>query len=613
MSRKISVITICRNNYEGLIRTYRSLGMQDSALFEWIVVDGVSTDATLAFLSSLRREFVNWVSEPDEGIYDAMNKGIQRSKGLYCVFMNAGDEFGDVDTLSTVSSSLDGINDIVYGDAIEVFPYGESYKRAFLSHRYWYSMFTHHQAIYYRREIIVSGYDLSFRLAADWVLTSRLLMDGAKANYLPFALCRFQRGGSSDVRQLRTTANRELWRVYKEVHRRSLVVACVLYAAKRVGNVVRFSCAPVYNRIRMTSVPGASKRRTELSAFSNAKPLLFLHFPYYNGSNSSMGAYADELYSVLSEFGFDVRFCCIMRFDKFPNGINVSRNFRAGWGRYLKMACLYAKMHAYVFVLKPALIINLSQEFIFPGYLNRSMNIIYDTIQSRFPRSKAIFYYMKIMWFLARRSRANVTISASTRKDLESMGINSFVVYSHFDIDKMSEYKALGITKHYDAIWCGSGLKHKNVELFLTLARAFPKRSFCIIVPSHDRKSLSVTKNVEVFSNLSPKDYYSLFLQSRLFISTSLAEGYGRPPMEALILGVPILVSDIPVFREIYGSSAEFHDLTSNGIVEKFGTIVSIFDEGGKIDIDDGCVYKMIEPVSNFIPVIKSIIDSSNS
>ena len=81
MSPLISIVTICRNDVDALQRTYRSVLAQERSLFEWIVIDGASTDATLDFLKTLPSDLVQWTSEPDEGIYDAMNKGILSERG----------------------------------------------------------------------------------------------------------------------------------------------------------------------------------------------------------------------------------------------------------------------------------------------------------------------------------------------------------------------------------------------------------------------------------------------------------------------------------------------------------------------------------------------------
>lgn len=95
----LSVITVAFRNYEGVVKTWRSLrnlARDPSLTFEWIVVDGGSNDGTAEFLEKLNGEFnLRYISEKDKGIYDAMNKGINMAQGRYAIFLNSGDIFHD--------------------------------------------------------------------------------------------------------------------------------------------------------------------------------------------------------------------------------------------------------------------------------------------------------------------------------------------------------------------------------------------------------------------------------------------------------------------------------------------------------------------------------------
>ena len=98
-----SIITVTRNNLPGLKRTHDSLKIQICHDFEWVVVDGASTDGTPDYL---RTTGAIWVSEPDSGLYDAMNKGLGNAVGDYIVFMNAGDLFAAPDVLDKIKSPI---------------------------------------------------------------------------------------------------------------------------------------------------------------------------------------------------------------------------------------------------------------------------------------------------------------------------------------------------------------------------------------------------------------------------------------------------------------------------------------------------------------------------
>lgn len=100
-----SVVTVVRNDIEGLKRTWRSLATQTCSDFEWLVIDGASTDGTPEWLQALADERLRWISEPDRGIYDAMNKGIGRVQGEIVQFLNADDVLASPDVLSQVLKS----------------------------------------------------------------------------------------------------------------------------------------------------------------------------------------------------------------------------------------------------------------------------------------------------------------------------------------------------------------------------------------------------------------------------------------------------------------------------------------------------------------------------
>jgi glycosyltransferase involved in cell wall biosynthesis len=101
---RFSVISVTWNNLNGLVETWRSLEAQTLDSFEWVVVDGGSSDGTVDWLESLADPRITWVSEPDRGIYDAMNRGIDRSNGQFAIFMNGGDTFSTPWTLARVDA-----------------------------------------------------------------------------------------------------------------------------------------------------------------------------------------------------------------------------------------------------------------------------------------------------------------------------------------------------------------------------------------------------------------------------------------------------------------------------------------------------------------------------
>jgi putative colanic acid biosynthesis glycosyltransferase len=215
----ITIITICFNNHAGLLRTHNSIRAQLMCDFEWVVIDGGSKDSTVSFLKATEEvENIHWLSEPDEGIYDAMNKGIDRAKGSFVVFMNAGDTFVDSHTLEYIANNLrDGHVDFLYGDSLEQFNGNALMYKAAKGHKnLFYGMFVCHQAVYYRRTLIgAMRYSNELKIAGDYDFTVRFLKQAHCIKYIPSALCIFDLEGTSNKN--REVGRRENWRIQRDV------------------------------------------------------------------------------------------------------------------------------------------------------------------------------------------------------------------------------------------------------------------------------------------------------------------------------------------------------------------------------------------------------------
>lgn len=121
---KLSIITINYNNKEGLYRTLESIRLQTCKDFEYIVIDGGSTDGSVELIKEYDQYIDYWVSEPDKGIYNAMNKGVTVAHGEYCQFLNSGDWLHSTDTLNNIIPFLSLNYDIVCGNTIESYADG---------------------------------------------------------------------------------------------------------------------------------------------------------------------------------------------------------------------------------------------------------------------------------------------------------------------------------------------------------------------------------------------------------------------------------------------------------------------------------------------------------
>lgn len=178
-----TIVTITYNNLEGLKKTYASVITQHYQNFEWLIIDGDSNDGTKDFINSIDDQRVKIYSEEDAGIYDAMNKGLLRAKGYYIIFMNGGDCFYSKTTLEDVYRIANKITPkphFIYGDAFELNTTTNKMYLKKARNSTWKisGMFTHHQAMFYKREHIELNklrYNTNFKIASDYELTLRFL------------------------------------------------------------------------------------------------------------------------------------------------------------------------------------------------------------------------------------------------------------------------------------------------------------------------------------------------------------------------------------------------------------------------------------------------------
>lgn len=169
--KKFSIITINFNNKEGLRKTLDSVVCQTFTDYELIVIDGGSTDGGAALLEEYGKYITFGVSEPDKGVYNAQNKGVQHASGEYCIFMNSGDLFYDSHVLENVSAELKNGIDIAVGDTY--FYKDESENRYAYAPEYitlWrvYIGINHQSAFIKRQLLLENPYDETLKICADW-------------------------------------------------------------------------------------------------------------------------------------------------------------------------------------------------------------------------------------------------------------------------------------------------------------------------------------------------------------------------------------------------------------------------------------------------------------
>ena len=164
---KFSVITINYNNVKGLVRTIESVIQLNDKDFEYIIIDGGSTDGSVDVIKRYANYIKYWVSERDNGVYHAMNKGVAKAKGEYCVFMNSGDCFHSAEALNSVHDCQE---DIICGKVIKgscMTPSGHHKPTITLVDLMRGSL--PHQAMFIKRELLQKHpYDEQYKIVSDW-------------------------------------------------------------------------------------------------------------------------------------------------------------------------------------------------------------------------------------------------------------------------------------------------------------------------------------------------------------------------------------------------------------------------------------------------------------
>lgn len=205
---KVSIITVVYNNVDTITGTIESVLSQDYPDIEYIVIDGESDDGTLDILNTYKSEIATLISEPDHGIYDAMNKGLSKATGDVIGFLNADDLLDSDDCISALVQIFKETSaDVVYGDNLYVNREDPSrvvrtWKPGdFKREKFEKGWMPPHMATYFRKELFhnYGNYDTNFEIVADYEMMFRFLyVNRAEAIYIPKVISRMRVGGVSN-------------------------------------------------------------------------------------------------------------------------------------------------------------------------------------------------------------------------------------------------------------------------------------------------------------------------------------------------------------------------------------------------------------------------------
>lgn len=262
----LAFVTVVRNDREGLAATLESLRGQTWQGFDWIVVDGASDDGTAGWLAAHGSEATWWCSAPDRGLYDAMNTALDHTTADAVLFLNAGDTLAEADTAASLREALSAAPaaGLIYGDALERMTDGTIRLKPARHHRTaGCGMFTHHQAMVFRRSLAPGQrFDARFPIGADYAFTLATLATGAPAVRLARPVCVFAPAGESARRARQGRADQA--RIRREMLGHGPIRCGAIRTLQAVAQAVRDHLPRVYTHMRFGKPPRTFFSRSTL-------------------------------------------------------------------------------------------------------------------------------------------------------------------------------------------------------------------------------------------------------------------------------------------------------------------------------------------------------------
>lgn len=247
---KFSIITVCYNSESTIRDTIESVFSQNYSNIEYLIIDGYSTDGTMSIVNEYKERIHKIISEPDKGIYDAMNKGIINSTGDIIGLLNSDDIFSDNHVISDVANyffkndEVSGIyGDLVYVKRNNVDKVVRNYSSRFFSK--WnvrFGLMLPHPTLYLRRDVFsrVGFYKTDYRVAADFEFITRLVVAGISLVRLPRVFVKMREGGiSSTGIWWRIHQNMEIVRACRE---NGLYTNLIMVSAKVPFKLLSYLC-----------------------------------------------------------------------------------------------------------------------------------------------------------------------------------------------------------------------------------------------------------------------------------------------------------------------------------------------------------------------------------
>jgi putative colanic acid biosynthesis glycosyltransferase len=253
-----SVVTVSLNDLEKLRPTLKNVVEQKRTIgddaIEYIVIDGGSSDGTVDFIKENKKDINHWISEPDEGPCDALNKGISLARGNYLAFLMAGDTYAEMDTLRKMQDFIleNRYPDFLYGDGLDKLEDGRLFLKKSRHHKWlWYGMFARTPTMFFKKEIVdrhnLSHY-VEYTIACDYAFTVQFLDKSETAMKVPFPICVFALGGQEQ--QMAIIGLKDQWRIRRDIMKFNISKRSAISLVHVFMLVIRHYAFPLYRLLR---------------------------------------------------------------------------------------------------------------------------------------------------------------------------------------------------------------------------------------------------------------------------------------------------------------------------------------------------------------------------
>lgn len=587
----LSIITVNFNNNKGLIKTLESISKQSFLNYEHIIIDAGSIDGskeTILEYSNQSPHLSYWVSEPDNGIYDGMNKGIEHASGEYLYFLNSGDCLTD-NILNLIP--FDGTQ-YIYGNIIFIpskgtpwiWKYPDIFDTFFIANTNgWISQ----QACFIHHSLFKDNkYNTNYKIIADWIhAVESIIIKGCSYKHIPLSIAEYDgEGVSSNYNKtwnernqwIKENINDVFFNAFQELEnfRRAEIddIIPILNSTRKFKQRVKVVIKTLYH-INSFFSQNKQKEKSILTT-----PIIYDYQIFEMQRYGGISRYFCEIIRrIKCEYRIGIKFSINYYLTSWNLGVSRIPLPRFIYKRYRRFfekknhRCtrhLLKRNHQYLF----------HPTYYNPYFLkyignNPYVVTVHDMIHEIFPQyvtdSDVVIEQKREV--LKHASRI-IAISENTKKDIiDILGINPNkidVIYHSTSMQAFSGKFRLKLPEKF-LLFIGDRTAYKNFNRFIEAFSCLYKRDKELYVVFTGNKlnqeednlftSMGVKEHM-IHIKASDKELCELYSRALLFVYPSLYEGFGIPILEAYACHCPIALSDTSCFPEIAGNAAAYFD-----------------------------------------------------